>query len=612
MTAWAACALGLWGGVAVAAAPERDPGQLMSDAETAYREGRLDDAQHLLAQVIQADPAMSGARRLLIEIALRQGEADLASEALDQYEARRGNSPSERAWISRGRQRLAVDLAEQRGDLPRAMAGLEQLEGARGSMRPSELSWLNWTEAKVKVRLAEVEGDTRTASDAILEMRRTLNVQPGSPEEKWLNQAEVRMRFAEAERSCQWHRASGALNQFWNLPSPQGASALYWAKVAEQRLALRAAVSETGPSGAAEPLAHLLSLPDLRPEDRVWAQGYGAWLEREAAVREGGAPTGAVLEQLAVWREAFPYESGCELAPQSAGILSREGSFNLNNQLVMLDPNPDPWLTKGAPRTGPRDELARPSALGRRSEDSGVQARGVAVVEAPDPDARPPALEVAAEFVVGVLQWKYTPAEAEETTTEESKTDLGLGLGLDLDWAPVQLSSKVRGGLTGDLAVRTMTDFYVSNELWLGLSATLPAARVALVGGVRTASRDRESCETTDCSSGDESSRLTSPLASIAAQVELWPAAAWSVSVRAGGGPGNLNYFDKGALADVAVHVAPIPDRPVTFGAAWGGTWGVIRSGDERPGKDDQVERSWSRDQWIVCTVGVSYGRLTR
>lgn len=564
-------------GVAQAGAPSEAASQLLLNAETAYREGRLDEAMDLAQRALRADRASTGARRLIIEIAIRQGDEVTATSALAEFATLRSRTVSDLKWIHRAETRVKVDTAERAGDLPGAMEALEQLRPAQGEMRPAELTWMSWAQLRLQVRLAEVSGDVAQAR----ELLREAPARDGSPEDLWVRVAHLRLDLIEAEHDCRWHRGAGALNQYWefNAQTPTFGA---WGTVAEARMNVRQAVTPTSPADALDDLDRFLELQQLTATDRAWAEGYRAWIIREAARVAGVQPEPSVLDQVASWREAFPFERGCEVLDAPASPSGRGASPGPREAVRPAPPDQNPWVQAETPRTGPRSGTSRPQTG----------------PEPPGPSHT--ALNVTAEVEVGALR------QADPAEDDGAVMDLTMGLSAGVYWSPVALTSRLSFGGTAGATGRATTLFYYTTDLWTGPGLRWPESRLAIVVGARSASRDRGTCTGSFCPGGGEPHRLILPVFYGGVYGAIQPTGSLELSLKAGVGRGNLNYFNVGALADLTCSVRPSDEHPLTLGATIGGTrGGYLQEAENGTDSDEQL---WSTDQWLTISAGYAWG----
>lgn len=137
--------LALFLGCAVARAQDRaSADDLQQQARDLYQAGDLDGAGERADAAIVADPSerTSTARRLQIEIALREGNPGVVRRLVGVYNTLPRLAAPERAWSQRLEQRLAFEAADADADLPNMVLTLDEIVKNEAALWTTEKTWL--------------------------------------------------------------------------------------------------------------------------------------------------------------------------------------------------------------------------------------------------------------------------------------------------------------------------------------------------------------------------------------------------------------------------------------------------------------------------------------
>lgn len=545
-----------------------DPTELVWNAESAYRQGELEQARGLALEAIQLDGGLAtlGARRLLVEIALRTDQIDDAQHAIDAFGRVSGVPDPERAWLDRARTRQLTTAALLAEDLATASDMVAKLQGQRGLMLPAEQAWLAWTQTRLDALTLSAFGRYDEATKAL----NGVVVPKGSPEAQWRAAMQRNISLHEYEARCSWSRAKAAAR---SIESAHGADAFRrrWAETGAARIGVREAVSRNDHVGAQQALTAMARLPGLTANDRAWVSGYSAWLERQTALMSGGDVPTSVIEAATEWQEMFPGERGCEATPLSS-----------------------PWTQGPSP-----------------SRDAPVSWASVR----PTPPSIRDDLNVAASALLGAAtcrdatqQWSDEDDGADVAAGDEDQTLLrapALGATVDATWTPISLGVPPRIGASINASVLVMRGGLTMFDTWIGPSLAWDRLVLTAGGGGRSASRTDDDglyCEGLCPKSGDPIRQQfingylgVEGRGTLPSRLEL--------SARVGGGLPINNGFDRVLVAGGDVRWTPWPESPLYFGFATGLT--VARH--YRSLGDPNSEAQRTVESWTTVSIALQH-----
>ncbi|MBK9367721.1 MAG: hypothetical protein IPN01_15620 [Deltaproteobacteria bacterium] len=304
--------------------------QRVEGASRAYDDGQLTDAARLAQEAVSADPSnvTAQARRVLVEVALREGDLDAADALITELQAVPFLRPALVQWATRAAQRAQIERLESSGDAQRALTLLAALPAA--SFDDWEQTWLSRLTWRLPLRAMEQQRRLREAKAAIqAEQRREALTED---DRRWLTGAARRVEVLTQVQSCAPSTARALASDMAQDTTLRPADRA-WARLEIARGELRALQDD--PDALALPLASFMAQSQGSPAHHAWGQGLQATAELRRLHAEGDAAAlaarSAALTVLAEsWRAGEP-----PCAAPSTPIRSPEGRRPLWAQLAL-------------------------------------------------------------------------------------------------------------------------------------------------------------------------------------------------------------------------------------------------------------------------------------
>lgn len=428
--------------------------ELQRMARELYDAGSLDDAKRKAEAAIKEDSSVhtATARRIQLDVMLRQGSLELLDRFLVPYNALSGLTPPERAWSQRLERRLAFEQADTIPLLSAMIANLRVLQEARSELWSTEQDWLVWAETRAAVREAERLGQVETARAALAKA----HALDGPPERAWAEAARFRLDVGEASQRCDWDQAARLLR---TVSEGAGAGLRDWALFERGRIELRQIVAGGDTETAAARLKGMQQFAAQNQDWKDWTEGYSRWLEREIALRDKNTARASELaDAVSDWRERFPGERPCGL---ELGAPASEVKEKKKKEKKEKEPKPE--------RARPERPLVQ-RILGPPERQGWVWAGARAGAQ---------------EWREALVAVKGSAKLENQVLSDQDKTDEQLraasGLGLGGGWTlPMGL------GFEGKVSVILGTTGYPSGEGLAGLTLQRRGGWLSALGGARS------------------------------------------------------------------------------------------------------------------------------
>lgn len=257
--------------------------RLRREAEAAWQAGSLTAAREAALKSVETEPSniTERARRVLVNVALAEGDLDAAGKALSALLAVPYLPPTAKAWADRAGIRLVVERAESRGDASSALEGLASIQAQ--TLDPDESAWaarLGW---RLRLRTLEQSRalDEASAQIEAAASRKDLSAEDGA----WLVGARGRVEILKLEQGCRWPEMGARLDGLQSAPTLRPADRL-WAEATRTRLRLREADAADRDTDAAEILNQIRGDVYLSAHERAWTEGYLTRLTLKQAIKD--------------------------------------------------------------------------------------------------------------------------------------------------------------------------------------------------------------------------------------------------------------------------------------------------------------------------------------
>ena len=273
----------------------------VDSAQRAYDDGRLAEAARLAQDAVLANPTnvTAPARRVLVEVALREGDLDAVDTLITDLLGVPHLRPALQEWGARAVKRAQIERLESSGDAQRALTLLAELPTA--PFDDWERAWmvrLTWRlplramEQQLRLREARAALEAETRREALAEDDR-----------RWLAGAQRRVEVLTQVQRCAPATAR-ALASDMVKDSTLRPIDRAWAELEIARGELRALQDD--PDALAEALATFIAKSQKSPAHLAWAQGLKASSERARAQAAGEVAPASLAALAESWRAGEP------------------------------------------------------------------------------------------------------------------------------------------------------------------------------------------------------------------------------------------------------------------------------------------------------------------